>query len=316
MEHPETGWFQHRRRSPGAPGRTLGIRTLSGRPPINRLVLWNIDLTLVDVSIVTREAYAEAFRAVTGRPLVKLTQPNGRPDSEIVFEMLAINGIVASDEHLPRFLDALAAAFGARRRRLAKEGRMMAGARDALKAVARLDGVVQSVLTGTIKSNAAHKLAAFGLDRYVDIEIGGYGEEVYPKATLLQVAQGRAQHRADRRLGQGRPGGQDRRGLDDRRGLGQVPSGRAARGRGRRGPARPLQLLRGRRRRREPHLSGPRRRSFPRGPLTWPDPPTWASHTLRARAVWTRGMTFGWGAERMGAWLRKVRCSGSRPRRS
>ncbi|MEU4835316.1 haloacid dehalogenase-like hydrolase [Streptosporangium sp. NPDC023615] len=162
---------------------------------MDRLVLWNIDLTLVDVSIVTREAYAEAFRAVTGRPLVKLTQANGRPDSEIVFEMLAINGIVAEDEHLPRFLDALAASFGARRKRLAKEGRMMTGARDALKAVARLDGVVQSVLTGTIKSNAAHKLAAFGLDKYVDIEIGGYGEEVYPKATLLQVAQGRAGRR-------------------------------------------------------------------------------------------------------------------------
>ncbi|MEU0481730.1 haloacid dehalogenase-like hydrolase [Streptosporangium sp. NPDC006013] len=163
--------------------------------PINRLVLWNIDLTLVDVSIVTREAYAEAFRAVTGRPLVKLTQPNGRPDSEIVFEMLAINGIVAGDDHLPRFLDALAEFFGARRRRLAKDGRMMPGARDALKAVAKLDGVVQSVLTGTIKSNAVHKLTAFGLDKYVDFEIGGYGEEVYPKATLLQVAQGRAKQK-------------------------------------------------------------------------------------------------------------------------
>jgi phosphoglycolate phosphatase-like HAD superfamily hydrolase len=147
------------------------------------------------VSIVTRDAYADAFRQVTGRPLVKLTQHNGRPDSEIVFETLAINGIVASDEHLPKFLDALAEAFGARRRRLAKEGRAMPGAKDALKAVARLDGTVQSVLTGTIRSNAVHKLTAFGLDRYVDFEVGGYGEEVYPKASLLQVAQGRAGRR-------------------------------------------------------------------------------------------------------------------------
>ncbi|MFC6578769.1 HAD family hydrolase [Planomonospora parontospora] len=162
---------------------------------MNRLVLWNVDLTLVDVSIVTRDAYADAFRQVTGRPLVKLTQHNGRPDSEIVFETLAINGVVASDEHLPEFLDALAEAFGARRRRLAKEGRAMPGAKDALKAVARLGGTVQSVLTGTIRSNAVHKLTAFGLDRYVDFEIGGYGEEVYPKASLLQVAQGRAGRR-------------------------------------------------------------------------------------------------------------------------
>ncbi|GAA0404247.1 haloacid dehalogenase-like hydrolase [Microbispora corallina] len=160
--------------------------------PISRLVLWNVDLTLVDVTIVTRDAYADAFRMVTGRPLVKLAPAMGRPDSEIIFETLAINGIAVEDHHLPKFLDALAVSFGDKHRRLAKEGRAMPGAKDALKAVSRLDGVVQSVLTGTIKSNAVHKLTAFGLDRWVDFEVGGYGEEVYPKATLLQVAQGRA----------------------------------------------------------------------------------------------------------------------------
>jgi phosphoglycolate phosphatase len=158
-------------------------------------VLWNIDLTLVDVAIVTRDAYAEAFRAVTGRPLVKLAPAMGRPDSEIVFETLAVNGIQADDDSLPRFLSALAMAFADRSRRLAKEGRAMPGAKEALKAVAKLDGVVQSVLTGTIKSNAVHKLKAFGLDKHVEFELGGYGEEVYPKATLLQVAQGRAKQR-------------------------------------------------------------------------------------------------------------------------
>ncbi|MEU7897024.1 haloacid dehalogenase-like hydrolase [Nonomuraea sp. NPDC049152] len=162
---------------------------------INRLVLWNVDLTLVDVAIVTRDAYAEAFRQVTGRPLVKLAPAMGRPDSEIVFETLAVNGIVARDDDLPRFLASLAVAFADRRKRLAKEGRMMPGAKDALRAVSRLDGVVQSVLTGTIKGNAVHKLKAFGLDKHIDFDLGGYGEEVYPKATLLQVAQGRAKQR-------------------------------------------------------------------------------------------------------------------------
>ncbi|WP_431916021.1 HAD family hydrolase [Nonomuraea jabiensis] len=158
-------------------------------------MLWNIDLTLVDVAIVTRDAYAEAFRVVTGRPLVKLVPPLGRPDSEIVFETLAVNGIQAEDDHLPKFLSALAVAFADRRGRLAKEGRMMPGAKDALKSVSRLDGVIQTVLTGTIRSNAVHKLKAFGLDKHVDFTLGGYGEEVYPKATLLQVAQSRAKER-------------------------------------------------------------------------------------------------------------------------
>jgi len=166
-----------------------------GRPPINRLVLWNIDLTLVDVAIVTRDAFAAAFRQVTGRPLVKLAPARGRPDSEVIFETLALNGVTASDDHLPAFVEALAAAFAERRDRLAERGRAMPGAREALAAVARLDGVVQSVLTGTIRGNAVLKLQAFGLDRYVDFDIGGYGEEVYPKATLLQVARSRAAER-------------------------------------------------------------------------------------------------------------------------
>ncbi|WP_067180945.1 HAD family hydrolase [Microtetraspora niveoalba] len=162
---------------------------------MNRLVLWNVDLTLVDVTIVAREAYADAFRMVTGRPLVKLAPAMGRPDSEIIFETLAVNGIAVEDHHLPKFLDALAVSFAARRKRLPSEGRAMPGAKDALKAVSRLDGVIQSVLTGTIRSNAVHKLKAFGLDKAIDFEVGGYGEEVYPKATLLQVAQGRAKER-------------------------------------------------------------------------------------------------------------------------
>ena len=42
----------------------------------------------MDVVRVSREAYAEAFRRVTGRPLVALPQLAGRSDSEIFFDAL------------------------------------------------------------------------------------------------------------------------------------------------------------------------------------------------------------------------------------
>ena len=48
-------------------------------------------MTLVDVARVTRAAYAEAFPAVTGRPLIKLPQTAGRSESEIFFDALALN---------------------------------------------------------------------------------------------------------------------------------------------------------------------------------------------------------------------------------
>jgi phosphoglycolate phosphatase-like HAD superfamily hydrolase len=59
-------------------------------------------------------------------------------------------------------------------------------------AVAELDGVVQTVLTRNSKPNAVVKLRAFGLDGFLDFEIGGYGSEAYPKGTLLRVARQRA----------------------------------------------------------------------------------------------------------------------------
>jgi phosphoglycolate phosphatase-like HAD superfamily hydrolase len=163
-----------------------------------RLVLWNIGLTLLDVARVNRAAYADAFRAVTGRPLIQVPQMAGRTDSEIFFEALAVNaagprpGDPAGEELLGRFAGQLAAAFGARRDLLTTQGRLMPGAREAVEAVWRLPGLVQTVVTGAIRPNAIEVLRAFGLDRYLDTEIAGFGSEVFPKGAMLLNARGRA----------------------------------------------------------------------------------------------------------------------------
>src|SRR5947207_4311472 len=168
---------------------------MSAQPPVpaasSRLVLWNIDLTLVDVAKVTRPAYAEAFRKVTGRPLVQLPQMSGGTESEIFFDALALNpagpGSPArpGEELLGPFIRELAAAVHTRKHLLARDGRLLPGALDAVAEVGRLPGVVQSVLTGAIKPVALEKLRAFGLERLFDTDIGGYGSEVYPKGAML-----------------------------------------------------------------------------------------------------------------------------------
>jgi phosphoglycolate phosphatase len=168
--------------------------------PIHRLVLWNIDLTLVDVGRVTRAAYADAFRTVTGRPLVSLPQMAGRTESEIFFDALALNeadafafaSAPAGEEVLGRFSGELASAFRARRSLLTEQGRLLPGALAAVTEVGGLPGVVQTLLTGAIKPNAIEKLHAFALERFFDTEVGGYGSEVFPKGALLLNARGRA----------------------------------------------------------------------------------------------------------------------------
>jgi phosphoglycolate phosphatase len=176
---------------------------MSAQPPVPedfyfRLVLWNIGLTLLDVARVNRAAYAEAFRAVTGRPLVQVPQMAGRTDSEIFFEALAVNaagpqpGDPAGEELLGRFAGELATAFGARRDLLTTQGQLMPGARAAVAEVGRLPGLAQTVVTGAIRPNAIEVLRAFGLDSYLDTEIGGFGGEVFPKGAMLLNARGRA----------------------------------------------------------------------------------------------------------------------------
>jgi phosphoglycolate phosphatase len=164
---------------------------------IHRLVLWNIDLTLVDVARVTRATYAEAFAAIAGRPLVQLPQTAGRSESEIFFDALALNGVDmragGEAEHmLEPFSTELARALQARHDELTSQGQLLPGAAEAMAAVAKLDGTVQTVLTGNSRPTAMLKLRAFGLDGFVDFDIGGYGSEAYPKGTLLRVARRRA----------------------------------------------------------------------------------------------------------------------------
>ncbi|MFC7327568.1 HAD family hydrolase [Marinactinospora rubrisoli] len=164
--------------------------------------MWNIDLTLVDVARVTRAAYAEAFEKVTGQPLVYLATTAGRTDSEIFFEFLARNDVDldSDDDPLPDFAEALSDAFARRRDQLAAQGRAMPGAEAALAAVGRMDDTVQSVVTGSIMSNAVAKLAAFGLDGHLDLSIGGFGSEHYPKASLIQFTRMRAEQAYGRRF--------------------------------------------------------------------------------------------------------------------
>ena len=81
---------------------------------------------------VSRAAYAEAFEAVAGRPLIQLPQMAGRSESEIFFDALALNGVDmrnggAAERLLEPFSAELAAALAARREDLAEPGPGAAG---------------------------------------------------------------------------------------------------------------------------------------------------------------------------------------------
>ncbi|MET9781951.1 HAD family hydrolase [Nocardiopsis alba] len=155
---------------------------------ISRLVLWNVDLTLLDVGQVMRAAYAEAFEKVTGEPLVYLTSSAGRTDSEMFFEFCARNyvDIEPDGEILSDFLATLEETFGRRADQIPAKGRVMPGAAASLAAVASMPDTVQTVVSGGTRANTTAKLVAFDLDRYLDLSMGGFGSVNYPKSSLIQ----------------------------------------------------------------------------------------------------------------------------------
>ena len=160
-----------------------------------RLVLWDIDGTLVNTGHVGRDAFSDAFQVVVGRAPDRaaevMVEMAGRTDHEIALEFLALHQL-DGHAHLPAFSDALADALAAKEGEIRRLGRALPGARAALAALADAPGVVQSLLTGNIEPNAALKLAAFGLDAYLDFAVGGYGSDDPHRPNLVAVARRKA----------------------------------------------------------------------------------------------------------------------------
>jgi phosphoglycolate phosphatase len=147
---------------------------------------------------VGRDAFEEAFETVTGVPLRDRVDMAGRTDHQIAVAMLEQLGH-AGDPHLPRVLEQLGVALAAKADEVGARGSEMPGARAALEALAPREDVVSSLLTGNIEANAALKLAAFGLDTLVDLEVGGYGSDPHDsRGELVAVAR----QRTERKYGQ------------------------------------------------------------------------------------------------------------------
>jgi phosphoglycolate phosphatase len=165
----------------------------------DRLVLWDIDGTLVQAGEVGRDIFTEAFQAVVGRAPDEITARAlamaGRTDPEIALEFLAAHEIAEGAAHWPAFSEALVTALAAKAAVIRERGRALPGARETLAALRRADGVVQSVLTGNLEPNALLKLASFDLDGYLDFEVGGFGSDHHHRPSLVEVARAKAERK-------------------------------------------------------------------------------------------------------------------------
>ncbi len=159
---------------------------------VRRIVLWDIDHTLIDTRGVGRELSAQAFRQVTGVPMVEQAKIDGITEPVIFRETAKLHGLRTDRHDFERFAAALTKVHAERAAELRERGHALPGAASALDALDARPDVVQTVLTGNIRMVAEIKLQVFGLDRHIRWEIGAFGEDDDIRAELVRIALDRA----------------------------------------------------------------------------------------------------------------------------
>jgi phosphoglycolate phosphatase len=153
------------------------------------LVLWDIDHTLIENGGISKETYQGAFEQVVGRPPSVRPVTHGRTDLQIMRELLVANG-ESPDLFSPisQFLDVLRDVMHSKTEDLARRGYVLPGVVDALSALTDEPNVLQSVLTGNLTQNACLKVSAFGLEKWFDLDIGGYGTDDEVRSKLIDAS--------------------------------------------------------------------------------------------------------------------------------
>lgn len=160
-----------------------------------RLVLWDVDGTLLRGGSVAREALEIAVaRALGRRAPADDVQMSGKTDPLILDEIAARAGVPERERPavVGEALGHLADAFAALADRFGREGRLMPGVPALLERLHARSDVLQTLLTGNIAPNGRAKVAAFGLDAWLDLEAGAFGSDDSDRTRLVPLALRRA----------------------------------------------------------------------------------------------------------------------------
>lgn len=162
------------------------------------MILWDVDGTLMSAGPAAQVAFANAVEAVVGRhPGEHGVHMSGKTDPQIALEILARMAI-SDDEagtHLPGVLASLEKELEGAVDAMRKDGRAHRGVPELLEALANTGSVLMSVLSGNLAANARVKVALFGLDRWLDLDVGAYGSDDPDRTRLVPIAVRRVERR-------------------------------------------------------------------------------------------------------------------------
>jgi phosphoglycolate phosphatase len=164
-----------------------------------RLVLFDIDGTLVTDRGASREAFADALEAVYGYDRdLSVYDFSGRTDPQIARMVLRDAGL--DDETIDERLNRLWEIYLAGLARNATPGRVktLPGIVEVVEALAQRDDVMLALLTGNIEPGARLKLAGPALNEY--FPFGAFGSDSANREELPPIAVARASARNGHRV--------------------------------------------------------------------------------------------------------------------
>jgi phosphoglycolate phosphatase len=165
---------------------------------VEKLILWDIDGTLIYSGGVAGAAMRAAMERVYGRATAAERHTYaGKTDQQIILETFAERAHADLLPLLEEFTATYLAELEARREEFLARGYVLEGVVAALERLAGAP-VVQSLLTGNLRPVARFKLDLLGLTRYFDFEAGAYGSDHHIRANLVPIAAERAAKRYGR----------------------------------------------------------------------------------------------------------------------
>ena len=158
-----------------------------------RLVLFDIDGTILWTDGAGRRAVHRALEDVFGAPPPEGLEFDGKTDPQIVRELMQLAGVAHGDidgrlpHALERYVELLHTELGA----LDQRDKVLPGIRPLLDTLEARDDVLLGLLTGNVLPGAVAKLTAVGIDAN-RFKVGAFGSDHAHRPELPAIARARA----------------------------------------------------------------------------------------------------------------------------